>query len=180
MSTFHATKSALRVIQLFPCLSVWFREELVQVINEVYSMIVRWVQNSVYFPSVRKIARHLEGRRDKRIDRLQLRACRMRIVGKQIQVIECKEDCKIFENKIAQLRLRYPSVRKIARHSEGCRNIDGTHIQGTECKEDCKMLENKIAQLRLRYPSVRKIARHLEGRRDTIKPKGLRSRMRIR
>jgi hypothetical protein len=103
----------------------------------------------------------------------------MRIVGKQIQVIECKEDCKIFENKIAQLRLRYPSVRKIARHSEGCRNIDGTHIQGTECKEDCKMLENKIAQLRLRYPSVRKIARHLEGHRDTIKPKGLRSRMRI-
>ena len=135
MSTFHAAKSALRVIQLFPCLSVWFREELVQVINEVYSMIVRWVQNSVYFPSVRKIARHLEGRRDKRIDRLQLRACRMRIVGKQIQVIECKEDCKIFENKIAQLRLRYPSVRKIARHLEGCR--------------------------------------------DTIKPKGLRSRMRI-
>ena len=47
MSTFHATKSALRVIQLFPCLSVWFREKLVQVINEVYSMIVRWVQNSV-------------------------------------------------------------------------------------------------------------------------------------
>ena len=40
MSTFHATKSALRVIQLFPCLSVWFREKLVQVINEVYSMIV--------------------------------------------------------------------------------------------------------------------------------------------
>ena len=104
----------------------------------------------------------------------------MRIDGKQIQVIECKEDCKTLENKIAQLRLRYPSVRKIARCLEGCRNIDGTHIQVIECKEDCNTLKNKIAQLWLRYPSVRKIARHLEGRRDTIEPKGLRSRMRIR
>ena len=131
------------------------------------STVVYWVQNSVYFPSVRKIARCLEGRRDKRIDRLQLRACRMQIDGKQIQVIECKEDCKIFENKIAQLRLRYPSVRKIARHLKGCKNIGGMHIQVIECKEDCKMLDNKIAQLRLRYPSARKIVMCLDGHRET-------------
>ena len=168
MSAFYARSATeVNIPQWSP---IWFSKEWFG------STIVCWMQNPVYFPSVRKIARRLEGRRNKRIDRLEFRACRMQIDGKQIQVIECKEDCNTLENKIAQLRLRYPSVRKIARHSEGCRNIDGTHIQGTECKEDCKMLENKIAQLRLRYPSVRKIARHLDGRRDTIKPKGLRAR----